>query len=84
MPTKFEEYNEMMQAQDPELYVTKKQIEDLEKRGYGTAIVEYKVQSGSVISVKRSVELSNHANPATKKINLVYWLDWIKTKLTLQ
>lgn len=72
MLTVLEQYEEMMKTHDPELYVTKKQLEDLEKRGYGVAIVEYTVQGGKIKLVERSIKLTNVSNANTGKVGIVF------------
>lgn len=80
MQTALEQYESMMQTHDPELYLTKKQLEDVVKRGFGTVLVDYTIQGGKIKSVERSVKLVNVSSPQTAKINILYWLDWIIIK----
>lgn len=72
MKTALESYEEMMEQHNPELYVTKKQLDDLIERGYGTLTVTFAIQNRKIKSVIRNIELSNISDPQTSRIKIRY------------
>jgi hypothetical protein len=72
MQTALDSYEAMMEDHDPELYVTKKQLEDLIERGFGTLSVSFVVQGGKIKTLSRNIELTNVSDPQTSKIKVRY------------
>jgi hypothetical protein len=67
-----QQYEQLMKAYDPDLYMVKQQLRDLVSRKFGHLTCTWAIQNGKVDLVTREVKLTNKADPVTSKIDLIY------------
>jgi hypothetical protein len=67
-----EQYEQMLKAYDPDLFIIRQQLHDLVGRKFGHLTCTWSVQNGKVDLVTREIKITNKADGLTDKIKLIY------------
>jgi hypothetical protein len=67
-----EQYEQMMKAYDPDLFIIRQQLRDLVARKFGHLTCTWAVQNGKLDLVTREIKITNKADSLTDKIKLIY------------
>jgi hypothetical protein len=66
------QYEQMMKAYDPDLYIIRQQLRDLKMRKYGHLTCTWSIQAGKVDLMTREIKITNKNDSLTDRIKLIY------------